>query len=106
MAWIYLFIAGLFEIGFASSLKLMDSHKNIPWTVAFYISIVLSFFFLNLALKQIPIGTAYAIWTGIGGAGVAIVGIFFFKDPVTVPRIAFLCLLVFSIIGLKLSSAH
>jgi quaternary ammonium compound-resistance protein SugE len=104
MSWIYLMIAGFFEIGFASSLKLMDGHKNIPWAIMFYFSIVCSFIFLNVALKQIPIGTAYAVWTGIGGAGVAIVGILFFKDPATLPRIAFLVLLLASIIGLKLTS--
>lgn len=104
MAWIYLVIAGFFEMGFATSLKMMDGHKNIPWTIAFYICIIASFTFLNLAIKQIPIGTAYAVWTGIGASGVAIVGILFFKDPATVARIAFLSLLVISIIGLKLTS--
>lgn len=106
MAWIYLLIAGIFEIGFATSLKMMDGHKNIPWSIMFYISIIASFLFLNMALKHIPIGTAYAVWTGIGGAGVAIIGIVFFKDPATLPRIAFLALLLFSIIGLKLTSSH
>jgi quaternary ammonium compound-resistance protein SugE len=106
MAWIYLVIAGIFEIGFATSLKLMDGHKNIPWTILFYISIVCSFIFLNLSLKQIPIGTAYAIWTGIGGAGVAIIGIVYFKDPATLSRMCFLTLLIVSIVGLKLSSTH
>lgn len=105
MGWLYLFIAGLFEIGFASSLKLMEGHKNITWTIVFYISIISSFVFLNLSLKYIPIGTAYAVWTGIGGAGVAIVGIVFFGDPMTFPRIAFLSLLLISVIGLKFSSA-
>jgi len=104
MAWIYLMIAGFFEIGFACSLKLMEGHKNIPWTLMFYFSIMCSFIFLNMALKQIPIGTAYAVWTGIGGAGVAIIGIMFFKDPATLPRIGFLILLISSIIGLKLTS--
>ena len=106
MSWVYLVIAGFFEIGFASSLKLMDGHRNIPWTISFYVCIMASFLFLNLALKEIPIGTAYAVWTGIGGAGVAIIGIYYFKDPATLPRVFFLSLLLLSIIGLKLTSSH
>lgn len=105
MSWIYLVIAGFFEIGFATSLKLMNGHKNIPWSIVFYVSIISSFIFLNMALKDIPIGTAYAVWTGIGGAGVAIIGIIFFKDPATLPRIGFLIMLIGAIIGLKLTHA-
>lgn len=106
MAWIYLFIAGLFEMGFATSLKMMDNHKNIPWAIMFYVCIIASFTFLSLAIKQIPIGTAYAVWTGIGAFGVAIVGILFFKDPANFARICFLSLLIISIIGLKFTSKY
>jgi quaternary ammonium compound-resistance protein SugE len=104
MGWFYLLFAGLFEIGFAVSLKLMDGHKNIPWTIAFYACIVASFGFLQLALKTIPIGTAYATWTGIGGIGVAIVGMMFLGDPVSSMRIFFIALLFAALIGLKLST--
>lgn len=105
MSWLYLIIAGLCEISSTASLKLMENHKHIPWTIGFYISMVCSYLFTALALKHnIPIGTAYAMWTGIGGAGVAIVGILFFKDPVTAPRVTFLVLLVISLIGLQLTS--
>jgi multidrug transporter EmrE-like cation transporter len=83
MAWIYLLFAGLFEIGFAISIKLMDGHKNIPWSIAFYVCVVLSFGFLEQAARSLPIGTAYAIWTGIGGVGVAIIGMAFLGDPIT-----------------------
>jgi quaternary ammonium compound-resistance protein SugE len=106
MSWIYLVIAGLFEMGFATSLKMMDHHKNIPWTIMFYVCIIASFAFLGLAIKQIPIGTAYAVWTGIGASGVAIIGILFFKDPVTLARLGFLGLLLVSVIGLKLTSKY
>ena len=106
MGWIYLLIAGFFEMGFATSLKLMDNHKNIPWSVSFYVCILASFLFLNLALKYIPIGTAYAVWTGIGGAGVAIIGIIYFNDPLTLARVLFLALLLIAIIGLKFTSPH
>jgi len=106
MGWVYLIIAGFFEMGFATSMKLMDSHKNIPWAISFYVCIVASFIFLNMAIKYIPIGTAYAVWTGIGGAGVAILGILYFNDPATLPRIFFLSLLIIAIVGLKLTSSH
>ncbi len=106
MAWIFLLLAGLFEIGFAISLKLMDGHKNIPWSIAFYVCIVLSFGFLSEAAKTIPIGTAYAMWTGIGGVGVAVIGMTFMGDPVSFWRVVFLVLLVMSLVGLKLTSVQ
>jgi multidrug transporter EmrE-like cation transporter len=106
MGWIYLTLAGLFEIGFATSLKLMDGHKNIPWSIAFYICVLASFFLLEQALKTIPIGTAYAVWTGIGGVGVATIGIVYMGDPTTPLRILFLGMLIVALIGLKFTSAH
>jgi len=106
MAWVYLLLAGIFEIGFASSMKLMDGHRNIPWTIAFYICVILSFSFLEHAARTLPIGTAYAVWTGIGGVGVAIVGMSFLGDPVTPWRILFLSMLVASLVGLKVTSGH
>jgi multidrug transporter EmrE-like cation transporter len=106
MAWTYLFLAGLFEMGFAISIKFMDGHKNIPWSIAFYVCIVLSFGFLEQASKTIPLGTAYAVWTGIGGVGVAVIGMAYMSDPITPWRIFFLVLLITSLIGLKLTSGH
>jgi multidrug transporter EmrE-like cation transporter len=106
MAWVYLVMAGLFEIGFATALKQMDGHKNIPWSIAFYICIISSFFFLEKSLKTIPIGTAYAIWTGIGGVGVATIGILFMGDPATPLRIGFLVLLIAALVGLKFTAVH
>ncbi len=106
MAWTYLFLAGLFEMGFAVAIKFMDGHKNIPWSIVFYVCIILSFSFLEQATKSIPIGTAYAVWTGIGGVGVAIIGMVLMGDPITLWRILFLVLLIVSMIGLKLTSGH
>ncbi len=106
MAWWYLLAAGIFEIGFAVSMKLMDGHKNVPWSIAFYICIIASFFFLQEATKSIPIGTAYGVWTGIGGVGVAAIGILYFGDSAAPLRIVFLTLLVSALIGLKLTSTH
>lgn len=105
-AWLCLLLAGLFEVGFASAIKLMDGHKNISWSIAFYVCVVLSFGFLEEASREIPIGTAYAVWTGIGGVGVAIIGMACLGDPISVSRVAFLILLVTSLIGLKLTSYH
>ena len=104
MAWMYLVVAGLFEVGFTTSLKLSNNFSNSKWTVAFFISISLSFHFLNMAIQKIPLGTAYAVWTGIGAVGTALVGIYFFEEPAYFWRVFFICLLIGSIVGLKLVS--
>jgi quaternary ammonium compound-resistance protein SugE len=104
MAWIYLITAGLFEIGFTTSLKLSNNFKHTWWTITFFICITLSFHFLNKAIETIPLGTAYAVWTGIGAVGTALVGIFFFNEPAFFLRMFFIFLLIGSIIGLKLVS--
>lgn len=106
LAWLYLLLAGLCEVGFASALKLMDGHRNIPWTIAFYVSVVASFGFLEQAARTLPIGTAYAVWTGIGGVGVSIIGMTFFGDPITAWRVLFLVMLITALLGLKLTSGH
>lgn len=103
MAWIYLLIASVFEIAFATSLRLSENFSQIKPTIAFLISSILSLYFMSLSLKEIPIGTAYAIWTGIGGFGVALVGYFYFNEALTLWRLFFLCSLIISIVGLKLS---
>lgn len=100
-AWLVLMIAGLFEIGFTTCMKLSDGFTQISYTIGFIIFSCLSLFFLNKALTHIPLGTAYAVWTGIGAFGTALIGIFFFKDPVSYLRVFFLMLLIGSILGLK-----
>jgi quaternary ammonium compound-resistance protein SugE len=104
MPWVYLIAAGLFEVGFASTLKLTDGFTKLWPTLIFTVCIVLSFLLLNKAVKDLPIGTAYAIWTGIGAAGTAIVGILVYKEPVTALRLFFIATLIGSIIGLKLAT--
>ncbi len=104
MPWVYLIVAGLFEVGFASTLKLTDGFTKLWPTLIFTVCIVLSFLLLNKAVKDLPIGTAYAIWTGIGAAGTAIVGILVYKEPVTALRLFFIATLIGSIIGLKLAA--
>jgi quaternary ammonium compound-resistance protein SugE len=104
MAWTYLLLAGLFEIGFASTLKLTENFTKFWPTLIFSACILLSFVLLNRALKDIPIGTAYAVWTGIGAVGTALVGILIYKEPATALRLFFLATLIGSIIGLKFTT--
>lgn len=106
MAWIYLVIAGLFEVGFTTCLKMSNNFSNAKWSTGFFICIFLSFHFLNEAIQKIPIGTAYAVWTGIGAVGTALMGIFLFSEPSDFWRLFFIMLLIGSIVGLKVVSAH
>ena len=107
LPWIFLFAASLFEIGFATSLgKLKGATGNTYWFwfACFSLCLALSVYLLYLATKTIPLGTAYAIWTGIGAAGIVLIGIFVFKEPVTFWRMFFITTLIASIVGLKLVS--
>ncbi|MGB3022667.1 MAG: multidrug efflux SMR transporter [Methyloceanibacter sp.] len=101
MAWAYLILAGLLEIVFAVSLKLADGFTRPVPTLVFFVSIVASFLLLSRAVQALPIGTAYAVWTGIGAAGMALVGIVVYGEPATALRLLFLATLIGSIIGLK-----
>ncbi|MDP9141355.1 MAG: multidrug efflux SMR transporter [Pseudomonadota bacterium] len=104
MSWVYLFLAGLLEIGWALGLKLSDGFSK-PWPTTFTIvSLILSMGLLGLALRTLPLGTAYAIWTGIGAVGIAIIGMIWFGDGVTFARIVCIALIVAGIVGLKLSA--
>ena len=106
MAWLYLAVAGVFEIGFTTALKLSESFTKPLPTVAFVVFSALSFWMLTVAMRSIPLGTAYAVWTGIGAFGTAVIGILFFNDPIDFGRVFFLLVLIGSIVGLKLVSAH
>ena len=104
MNWIILLIAGLFEVAFAACLgmaKASAGKLQLIWYVGFFIALTLSMLLLAKAIQTIPIGTAYAVWTGVGAIGTAILGIVIFKDQVTFWRIFFLITLIGSIIGLK-----
>jgi quaternary ammonium compound-resistance protein SugE len=103
-SWIYLFTAGFFEIGFTTFMKLSDGFTVIMYTAGFVMCAGLSFYCLNKSLSTIPLGTAYAVWTGIGAFGTAVIGMVFFKDPVSTMRTFFLLLLIASNLGLKLVS--
>ena len=104
MAWFILVLAGLFEVAFTTCLKMSDNFKHIGWSIAFFVSITLSFALLNKAVQTIPLGTGYAVWTGIGAVGTALIGILVFKEPAFFWRVFFIALLISSIIGLKLVS--
>jgi quaternary ammonium compound-resistance protein SugE len=102
MAWIYLTIAGLFEIGWAIGLKYTEGFTRLLpslWTIG---SMILSIGLLGLALKTLPVGTAYAVWTGIGAVGTAALGIYLFAEPATVARLLCIGLILSGIVGLKL----
>lgn len=105
MAWITLGIAGLFEIFWAYFMKLSDGFTRPLYSALTLVGLVASFLLLARATKTLPLGTAYAIWTGIGALGSVVVGIIAFKEPVTAARIFFMVLLLAGIIGLKLTSA-
>ena len=102
MAWLYLFIAGLFEIGWAIGLKYTDGFTRPVPSVLTAVSMVVSVVLLGVALKTLPVGTAYAVWTGIGALGTAILGIVLFGEPATALRLGCLGLIVAGIVGLKL----
>lgn len=108
MSWILLIIAGLFEIGFATCLgKARESGSNtVAWMIGFFVCLSISMFLLYKATQTLPIGTAYAVWTGIGAVGTVLMGIIFFKEPADFWRLFFITMLIGSIIGLKAVSSH
>lgn len=101
VAWYSLLIAGVFEIVWATSMKYSEGFSLLWPTVITFAAMWVSFAFLSYSLKHIPIGTAYAVWVGIGAVGVAVLGMLWFKEPVTVARIACISLIVAGVIGLK-----
>lgn len=103
-AWIYLILAGALEVGFASMIKLTENFTKLIPTIIFLVFAAGSFYALTKAVETIPIGTAYAIWTGIGAFGTIVIGILFYNEPAGFLRLFFLFTLVASIIGLKLVS--
>jgi quaternary ammonium compound-resistance protein SugE len=102
MDWVILFIAGLFEIGWAIGLKYTDGFTRLVPSVLTVAAMTISVVMLGLALRTLPVGTAYAVWTGIGAVGTAALGIYLFGDPATLARLASIGLIVAGIVGLKL----
>lgn len=104
MAWYYLIVAGLFEVVWAIGLKYTDGFTRLWPTAGTVAAMLASFYCLAEALKTIPVGTGYAVWTGIGAAGTAVLGMLLFAEPAALPRLLSLLLIVSGIVGLKLSA--
>ena len=104
MAWVYLVIAGLFEITWAIGLKYADGFTKLVPSVITVAGMIISVVLLGLALRELPVGTGYAVWTGIGTVGAAILGMILFQEPATAIRLGCIALIVVGIIGLKFAA--
>ena len=109
MNWVILIIAGLFEVGFTTSLgkaKETSGTESYMWYASFVVCLTISMVLLIKATQSLPLGTAYAVWTGIGAVGTVLMGIIFFDEPATLWRLVFITTLIGSIIGLKVVASH
>ena len=106
MGWYYVFCGGLLEIGFTTCMRYTDGFRNVPWTLGFLVCIAASMFCLEAATKTVPIGTAYAVWTGIGALGVATIGILFLGESASAPRLACMAMIAAGVVGLKFFSGE
>jgi quaternary ammonium compound-resistance protein SugE len=104
LTWIFLIIAGLLEPCWAISLKKSEKFRNIPWTIATIVFLAASMYLLSVAMADLPMGTAYAVWTGIGAIGTLIAGTILFKEAVTTARLFFAVLIVTGVVGLQITA--
>lgn len=104
MPWLWLIVGGLFEVGFTTSLRFVEGFRNAPWTIAFLISVAISMGLLEVASRSIPMGTAYAVWGGIGAVGTVVVGIAFFNEPAALIRIMLILAIVAAIAALRFTA--
>ena len=104
MAWVWLILGGFFEVGFTTTLRFVDGFRNVPWTIAFLVSVTISMGLLEYAARTIPMGTAYAVWGGIGAIGTVAVGMLWFGEPATTMRILLIFVIVAAIAGLRLTA--
>ena len=104
MPWVLLVIGGLFEIGFTTALRFVEGFRNLPWTLVFLGSVTASMGLLEMAARTIPMGTAYAVWGGIGAVGTVIVGMALFDEPTTTIRLLLILAVVAAIAALKLTA--
>jgi quaternary ammonium compound-resistance protein SugE len=103
MGWLYVIIGGILEIGWATGLSLSEGFTKPVPSIITALLILVSFYFFSNSMRLLPIGTAYAVFTGIGAAGTAVIGMFFLNEGVSILKIAFISLLIFGVIGLKMS---
>lgn len=106
MAWLLLILGGVCEVGFTTCLRFVDGFRNLPWTLGFLGSVAASMALLEIASRSIAMGTAYAVWGGIGALGTVIVGMLWFGEPVTPLRIGLILAVMLCIAGLKLTAGH
>lgn len=106
MAWVYLIIAGLFEVGWAMGLKYSEGFTRLGPSIFTVVTMIVSLGLLGLALRSLPLGTAYAVWTGIGTAGTVILGMVLFSEPVEPLRLGCIALIVSGVVGLKILAPH
>lgn len=104
MAWMMLILGGFFEVGFTTSLRFVDGFRNLPWTIAFLLSVTLSMGLLERAARDIAMGTAYAVWGGIGAVGTVAVGMALFDEPVTSVRLLLIVVIVAAVAGLRMTA--
>jgi quaternary ammonium compound-resistance protein SugE len=104
LAWLLLIVGGMFEVGFTTSLRFVEGFRNLPWTLAFLVSVALSMGLLERAARTIPMGTAYAVWGGIGAIGTVIVGMAWFDEPASLVRALLILGIVACIALLKLTA--
>ena len=104
MAWFYLILGGFLEVGFTTALRYVEGFRNLPWTLAFLVAVTLSMGLLEYAARSIPMGTAYAVWGGIGAVGTVIVGMTYFDEPTTNIRLLLILGIVACIAALKLTA--
>ncbi len=103
MPWVWLFVGGLFEVGFTTTLRFVDGFRNVPWTLAFLVSVAVSMGLLEVASRSIPMGTAYAVWGGIGAVGTVIVGMLWFHEPASTVRLLLILAIVGAIAALRMT---
>lgn len=104
MPWLWLIVGGMFEVGFTTSLRFVDGFRNLPWTFAFLGTVAISMGLLEVASRSIPMGTAYAVWGGIGAVGTVIVGILWFHEPASTVRLFLILTIVAAISALRLTA--
>src|SRR3954468_21431935 len=104
MPWLWLIVGGLFEVGFTTSLRFVDGFRDLKWTLAFLVSVAISMALLELASRSIPMGTAYAVWGGIGAVGTVIVGMLWFHEPSSLVRMLLILAIVAAIAALRLTA--
>ena len=105
MPWLWLIVGGMFEVGFTTSLRFVDGFRNVPWTFAFLAAVAVSMTLLEIASRSIAMGTAYAVWGGIGAVGTVAVGMIWFDEPASAVRLLLILAIIAAIAALRLTAS-